>query len=243
MEQYLELIHGQPHTLFHPTLLKRRIRDGTESEAVVIAILAISARLSARKDVLARVDWLSRLARNTLKRDLDQIGIENIQASILVGNLLGTEGDVNAESLFFGVAMRIAHVLSLPSLKPTGEAVGDEIKRRVCWSLYMIDVWHSSGLSIPRQMRSVSIDLPMDELTFYSLPPSTTQTVSGTAATGLWAQMVTLAHIFGEIQDLHHQHVEGHLGEAAADSKAEQIAAMLERFTSCLPKKHTLNTE
>lgn len=42
------------------------------------------------------------LAKQALKSTIDAVNLRNIQASILVGNICGAEGDSIAEGLFFG---------------------------------------------------------------------------------------------------------------------------------------------
>lgn len=44
IDLYLNLIHDKPHTLFSPSVLRRRVRDGTLPRAILYGIMALSAR-------------------------------------------------------------------------------------------------------------------------------------------------------------------------------------------------------
>lgn len=41
-------------------------------------------------------------AKHLLKAEIDDVSLDNIHASILVGNLCGAEGELGAEAVFFG---------------------------------------------------------------------------------------------------------------------------------------------
>jgi hypothetical protein len=84
------------------------------------------------------------------------------------------------------------------------DAVLAETKRRIWWTLYLIDRWASAGLGLPFQfkVRSSAPQLPMDEYEFRKLQPGQRLPDSWLWKPGLWAHMITLVEIFGQIQDL-----------------------------------------
>jgi hypothetical protein len=41
---YLRFIHDKPHSLFHPSLLRKRVREETLPMAVLYGIMALAAR-------------------------------------------------------------------------------------------------------------------------------------------------------------------------------------------------------
>ena len=129
MDLYLRYIHDKPHTLFHPDLLKEQVRDGTLPKAVLYGIMALAARsvlsvpgideesriavpvfmliqpcnrFSEEQEIRQKTKEVFSTAKNLLKMDVDNVCLDNVHASILVGNLCGTEGESLSEGLFFG---------------------------------------------------------------------------------------------------------------------------------------------
>jgi hypothetical protein len=118
---YLRLIHDKPHTLFHPSHLKDRIRAESIPLAMLYAIMALAARygiassrfiitlltrsadrLSDKADIRRKADSFFQTAKYLLKLGIDHVSLDVIQTSILVANLCGAEGDSQSEALFFG---------------------------------------------------------------------------------------------------------------------------------------------
>lgn len=126
VELYIRYIHDKPHTLFHPDLLKEQVRDGTLPKAVLYGIMALAARsvpeideesriavpvfmliqpcnrFSEEQEIRQKTKKFFSTAKNLLKMDVDNVCLDNVHASILVGNLCGTEGESLSEGLFFG---------------------------------------------------------------------------------------------------------------------------------------------
>lgn len=130
----------------------------------------------------------------------------------------------------------MAHMIRLPEHCPDDDPITCEMKRRTWWSLYMIDRWSSAGLSLPRQIQDNSlIPLPIFESDFHRMNPDhmSTNVVSGRP--GLWAHMITLARIFGEIQDLVFRFASGELNVQQLESPIRQLADELESFADELP--------
>lgn len=99
---YIERIHDKPHTLFHPATLKSRVQAGALPEPVLFSILALAARLSSDQGIRERACDLFQTAKESFKRTLDEVTLDNVHAATLIGNLCGVEGDASGESLFFG---------------------------------------------------------------------------------------------------------------------------------------------
>lgn len=121
VELYLRLIHDKPHSLFHPSHLKERIRDGSVPIAMLYAIMALAARygialsgsisvlltrfvdrLSDKADMRRKADSFFLTAKYLLKLGIDDVSLDVIQSSVLVANLCGAEGDSQSEALYFG---------------------------------------------------------------------------------------------------------------------------------------------
>lgn len=193
------------------------------------------------------------LAKFALKLDIDNVSLDTIHASILVGNLCGAEGETAGEALFFGknffsnvtsisphqnsgIAFRMAHVLHLPDPDPADDTITQEVKVRTWWSLYMIDTWSSAGLNIPRQIHDKGTNrLPMCERNFCCLEPGQRLEYDAQFGIGLWGYMVMLARIFSHVQDLHVKLADGELNEQQVEDITEALADRLDRFLEELP--------
>ncbi|KAL5363460.1 hypothetical protein BJX96DRAFT_178089 [Aspergillus floccosus] len=238
IDLYLRSIHDKPHTLFHPASLKSRVSDGSLPEAVLFSILSFAAKLSTDRSVRDRAESFFQTAKDALKKTIDEVTLDNVHATVLIGNICGAEGDSNAESLFFGISFRMALILRLPEASFEDDRITREIKLRTYWSLYMIDQWSSAGLDIPRQITDTNHHpLPMLESTFWSLQPGeqTTDSLLLDQQPGLWGYMVILVRIFGRIQELHRRLADNRLSDAEAEEYTRQLALEFESFSHDLP--------
>ncbi|KAF2459632.1 hypothetical protein BDY21DRAFT_338784 [Lineolata rhizophorae] len=262
VDLYLRLIHDKPHTLFHPRTIRERIQRGTAPKGIVYCIMALGGRFSRDSQIVARVPEFSSKARSLVKANIDDISLESIQATILLGNIIGADGDHDAASLFFGeafrgvlvaleysnfhvgVAIKTAQILHLPDRSADDDAIEMETKLRTWWTLYMIDNWASAGLGLPRQFpTSTPYPAPMWEKHFYDLHPGEVVNDRHLAKPDLWAHMLTLTRIFGQVQDLHRNHVAGKLTDFDVDAATQNLADELDLYARELPLEIQLNRE
>ncbi|KAJ5986122.1 hypothetical protein N7451_010487 [Penicillium sp. IBT 35674x] len=197
--------------------------------------MALAARVSDEEAVRQKADMFFSKAKHLLKMNIDVPCLDNIHASILVGNLCGAEAHSATEGIFFGIAFRMAHILHLPESDMTEDSITQEIKVRTWWSLYMIDQWSSAGLNLPRQFHDDRHRLPMAETEFWSLQPGQRLESISDSRPGLWGHMVILARIFGHIQDLHQKLANGLLEEGTAERITQNLAHKFEHFVQDLP--------
>ncbi|KAL5048421.1 hypothetical protein BDW71DRAFT_213493 [Aspergillus fruticulosus] len=235
---YLKFIHDKPHTLFHPTTLKSRVQAGSLPEATLFSILALAARFADEQTIRERAKAFFQTAKESFKRTLDDVTLDNVHAAALIGNLCGVEGDSKRESLFFGISFRMAQILRLPETSPEDDRIMRETKIRTYWSLYMIDQWSSAGLDMPRQISDTDQNpLPVLELEFWKLRPG--EQHNGTAeqkhSPGLWGYMVILARIFGKIHELHRQLVNSRITDTETEERTRALALEIETFAHNLP--------
>ncbi|KAK9855900.1 hypothetical protein MYU51_001569 [Penicillium brevicompactum] len=217
-------------------MLRKRLRDETLPRSIIYSIMALAARFSDEPEVRQRTKEFFELAKFALKLDIDNVSLDTIHASILVGNLCGAEGETAGEALFFGIAFRMAHVLHLPDPDPADDTITQEVKVRTWWSLYMIDTWSSAGLNIPRQIHDKGTNrLPMCERNFWCLEPGQRLEYDAQFGIGLWGYMVMLARIFSHVQDLHVKLADGELNEQQVEEVTEALADRLDRFLEELP--------
>lgn len=255
---YISYIHDKPHTLFHEPTLRQEVADGSVSRAVLYGVLGLSARFSNHDEIRLQAEGFAMESRRELKVDLEHICLENVQACILIGNLCGAEGNNNTEALFFGmsflqclrcsltdvmlpgIAMRMAILLHLAVESHNDDAIMRETKRRVWWTLYMIDRWSAAGLGLSRQFHNDSgcPSLPMNEIAFHQLQREASDQ---TQQPGLWAHMITLVRVFGHIQDLNQHLASGDPAEEHLESSVARIAESLETYNRELPLNLQLN--
>ncbi|KAL5338859.1 hypothetical protein BJX70DRAFT_408490 [Aspergillus crustosus] len=227
----------EPHTFFHPGTLTSRVQSGLLPEAVLFSILAVDARFSSDQSIRDRVNDFYQAAKEAFKDHLEEITLDNIHATALIGNISGAEGNSNGESLFFGIGFRIAQILRLPESNREDDAITKEIKIRTYWSLYMIDQWSSAGLDMPRQLSDTSQHpLPMSELLFWGLKPGSQalDTIEHKPP-ALWGYMAIIASVFGKIHQLHRQLADGYLTDTETEKYPHVYALELEDFVQNLP--------
>jgi hypothetical protein len=133
--------------------------------------------------------------------------------------------------------MLMARLLHLDVDMLEDDEIMRETKRRVFWTLYMIDRWSSAGLGLHRQFENDrgSLNLPMNEVAFHKLQLGDQHRTGISQQPGLWAYMVTLVEIFGHIQDLNQHLAREDLGEDYIESTVFDLAERLEKFDSELP--------
>ncbi|KUL90808.1 hypothetical protein ZTR_00617 [Talaromyces verruculosus] len=239
VDLYLQLIHDKPHTLFHPPTLRAQVCEDAVPRVILFSIMSLAARFSDDPSARPRTKEFFNYAKDSFRMDLFNMSLENIQAAVLVGNLCGVEGQPELESLFFGIAFRLAQIIRLPTPNLEDGAVSKEVKLRTWWTLYMIDRWSSAGLAVPQQLSDNDHfhHLPMPELKFWHLKPDHPQSEEHyhNESHGLWGYMVMLARIFGHIQNLHKSLADGALNDMEAEQRTRNLAHELERYIDLLP--------
>jgi hypothetical protein len=130
----------------------------------------------------------------------------------------------------------MAQLLKLSSEDPADDVIVREVKRRVWWSLYLIDRWASAGLGLARQFHigGLAPRLPMDEVAFVKLVPGI-QEDSQDFQPGLWAHVLSLVKIFGHIQDLNKELVDKDWNAEYFESSVLSLSEQLTEFDRTLP--------
>lgn len=237
---YLTLIHDRPHSLFHKASLWNDIRQRTISPQLLYSICSLGCSLSKDAETHALNKPFSLEAKRLLQADLENVCLENIQTLILLANICAAELCPSSETLYFGIANRMAHILKLHEPNVADNAITKETKTRVWWTLFMADYWCSAGLGLPRQLYNISnsIELPIDEAAFQTARPHDAVIH---APSGLWAYMLTLVEIFPQVQELNRKLVDAGLDDAAADKLALSISQRLDKWLAMLPASMQLD--
>jgi hypothetical protein len=219
VELYFRYIHDTFHSLFHQPSLMQDVIDGTIPEVLLFGIVSLSARFSNDSfftgvDPRIRGRPYARKAQALL--DLREVSLTTIQACVLLGAFVITEGEAASEAVFYSIACRSALVLDLPNL-PGESRLDQEVNRRVWWTLRMIDVWSSNGVRIPRALGATNdsdVPYPMNEIIFHQLRRSddgrnidplsntTSATLTQESGSSLLTQMVKLNAILAEISSV-----------------------------------------
>ncbi|KAK7705223.1 hypothetical protein SLS64_008059 [Diaporthe eres] len=88
----------------------------------------------------------------------------------------------------------------------------------------------------------LAVDLPMDETMFESLAPDETK-LNSPWQPGIWAHKISLARLFGPIQDLNHRSVYGNVTAEELESSVASLSKLLEDWESMIPHDVIMNAE
>lgn len=184
--------------------------------------------------------------------DLRDLSLTTVQACILLGTLCFTEGQNKSEAAYYAAANRMAVLMEMP-YRPFQNEVDRQINLRgktvrpstrshsltktltVWWSLYMIDIWCSSGLRLGRQLFfDKTLPLPAEETYFLHLV--TTNVLPPPAReTGIWTEMCRLAQVWAEIQDVNRDSVAGKLDTGQLYQAVQRLSNSLDAWQASLP--------
>lgn len=241
VELYFCNVHDQPHSLFHCQSIRDTVCRGTTPRALLFAILALGAGFSSEHKLVLRGPEFAEAARYCLKRDLENICMSNVQACILITEYAGAHSDRSAEAMYSGIATRMVQLLQLDTDPHNESAIESEIRKRVWSSCYMMDIWSSAGLGIPKQLdRAFRPQSLMPESDFQDLESAQDITVQVGSSPGLWVHMISLVQIFTGVQDFHKRLLDPLSDETATDQMAADLSVMFDRYLAGLPKDASL---
>ncbi|KAL3458768.1 hypothetical protein BJX64DRAFT_279670 [Aspergillus heterothallicus] len=197
--------------------------------------MALGARFSDNHifnciDRRRRGDKYAEKARKLL--DLTDISVTTIQACILLGTVCFSDSQTKSESLYYSIAVRLALILDLPS-RHCADQVERQTNLRIWWSLYMIDIWCSAGLNLPRQLDFIATNpLPTSEDIFLSLRSGTI--IADDRRPGLWSEMVLLARIWARIHNLNKASVNSLIDYESLTTAVDGLAQELHDWSARL---------
>lgn len=215
---YFDYIHDQLHTLFQKPQFMADLAMNRTSPVIAYAMIALAARFSSN-DLFSSTSPRARgvpYARKAAQLlDVSEVSLTSIQACVMLGACRIIEGDARGESVYYGIACRMAQLLDLPhrqceSLlekeinirgKQRNPRWATQLTLRVWHTLCMIDEWSSSGVQVPRQIANPPADvpLPMEEMAFLQLRHENSINMSQSYSNpSLLGEMITLNRIFRE---------------------------------------------
>ncbi|KAK6385589.1 hypothetical protein LTS17_001158 [Exophiala oligosperma] len=232
---YFAHIHNTHHSLFHEPTVLSQVRNGSLPEVLLYAMMALGSRFSESPS-LASVERRSRgiepAQRAFALFDMTDISVTTVQAAVLLGTICFTESKAEAESLYYAVANRLALMLDLAH-RQTNSETERQVNLRIWWTLYMIDVWCSTGLHLPCQMRSYkTAELPANELLFLGIAP---QTPPRPTTSGICAENAKLHQIWADICDLNQNVMRDVHGTQSLEDQVETLLKRLEMWSAALP--------
>lgn len=239
---YFQYIHDTFHSIFHKPTLMQDVQHGQLPRVILLSIISLSARFSADPffqgiDPRVRGRPYAREAERLL--DLRDISVATVQACVVLGAYVITEGEPIPESLYYSVACRLAMVLDLPNMM-VATRLEQECNTRIWWTLCMIDVWSSNGVHLPRSMAPRdNVAYPMEETAFldmrrehYDLP---SPPLFNESQTSLLTQMVKLNAILVEISDLNRAASQNTSFAYDYNSSVDLLTAKLDKWYHALP--------
>lgn len=114
---YFDYIHDQLHTLFQKPQFMADLAMNRTSPVIAYAMIALSARFSSN-DLFSATSPRARgvpYARKAAQLlDVSEVSLTSIQACVMLGACRIIEGDAQGESVYYGIACRMAQLLDLP---------------------------------------------------------------------------------------------------------------------------------
>jgi hypothetical protein len=148
MEAYFQHVYPLPSYAFlHPPTICRKFSDGTIEKCLVNAIAAVS---SVRAPAIGRcanleLTWVQE-AETLLWQHLETPSIARLQAMLLVVLYRAETGRLRRAFMLASLAGRAATAMRLNHERPGSSAVSLEVRRRLMWSLKLVERYFSVGL-------------------------------------------------------------------------------------------------
>ncbi|KAF7561566.1 hypothetical protein G7046_g2588 [Stylonectria norvegica] len=244
VSKYFTVIHDKHHSLFHQPTFEDDLANNAVPHVILSAVVALGSRfskvpLATSTERRHHGDHYAEQAHSKL--DLRVVSIMTIQACILLGTLSFVEGRTESESVYYTAANRMALLLDLPR-RPAGNELDRQINLRVWWSLYMIDIWSSLALCLPRTIFFLDdVQLPADEEYFLSLTHQAP--CSDHETHGIWAEMARLTGLWARVQELNRASVNGELSSSQLQEDVGILARQLDEWQANIPETLAETTE
>ncbi|GFF29083.1 uncharacterized transcriptional regulatory protein C1327.01c [Aspergillus udagawae] len=208
---YFRSIHNVAHTLFHEASFMRLLNEGRASLMHVHAMCALVARFS-KNPVFNGVSPESRgklyagEAIRLFQERVNYPSLETVQGAVLLGHLVGGEGDAQAKQVYISIARTHAEVLSLWAMPPTSTVVHREERRRTWLSIRIADPWTIIDMSVNSgaSLNNLNVLPEVDDVAFHTYDPELLREVPvpSSSRCDMWAQMAGTLDIYTRISVL-----------------------------------------
>ncbi|EAW06430.1 putative C6 transcription factor [Aspergillus clavatus NRRL 1] len=208
---YFRFIHNVAHTLFHEASFLRLLIEGRASLIHVHAMCALAARFSKNPifDGVApgsRGKIYAAEAIRLFQERMNYASLETVQGAVLLGHLVGGEGDAQAKQAYIGIARAHAEVLSLWTMPPNSTVVHREERRRTWLSIRAADPWTIVDMSVNTgaSLSSLNVLPEVDDVAFNTYDPELLRenSVQSSSRSDMWAQMAGTLEIYTRISVL-----------------------------------------
>lgn len=132
--------------------------------------------------------------------------LETVQGAVLLGHLVGGEGDAQAKQAYIGIARTHAEVLSLWAMPPNSTVVHREERRRTWLSIRIADPWTIIDMSVNSgaSLQNLNVLPEVDDVAFHTYDPELLREVPvpSSSRCDMWAQMAGTLDIYTRISVL-----------------------------------------
>ncbi|EAA31742.2 hypothetical protein NCU08848 [Neurospora crassa OR74A] len=184
-DNYFRHVHHLPmFTFLHRASLMERYDAGLLDRALLLAIVGIAALLTDLGPSVSVADpelFSNRCideAASICTSELENKSITRLEALVIVVKHRILSKRFSAAFMLHALTSRFANVLRLNVENPALCFLAQESRRRLMWSIYMIDAWFANGqteLALwPDPERQIRVQLPCNERNFdFDLPEVT----------------------------------------------------------------------
>ncbi|OWT42477.1 C6 transcription factor [Pochonia chlamydosporia 170] len=211
---YFDTLDHTEASLFHHQSFLQAFDKEEIPLVTLLALFALAARFSDHSYFQNCHRWARGLkwrqeAKTLFNLQVMNVSLSTLQGCRLLSSLAAAEGDSDTVSICNGLSTCVASLLDLPR-NLSKQPLRREIELRVLATVYMTDVWVSSGRDVKRLSHfDETLPWPIGEVDFRNL---TEENVEDEITTGdvlsrrscMWSQMIPLTNIFGQINDLNH---------------------------------------
>ncbi|KAL1967569.1 hypothetical protein VTN77DRAFT_3084 [Rasamsonia byssochlamydoides] len=166
IEDYFSRIYPLPlYSFLHKQTLTRQIHGGTADPALVLAICGVGAQLHGERE---RSEALTDAAESLILSQLHCPSIFKLQALLLVIRQRLESMKLSKAFMLTALASRAAFALRLNYNRPRLEFLAQECRRRLMWSVFLLDGIWAGGLNefTLCSPETVHLDLPSSEEEF-----------------------------------------------------------------------------
>ncbi|KAI3329862.1 hypothetical protein F4824DRAFT_369626 [Ustulina deusta] len=145
---YFDVIYPLPsHAFLHPASTKERCRTGKVDQALARAICALATWHShPDQHSRARAESWSKMAEHRILHHLELPTISRLQALLLTISYQMQVGSFQRAFMLMATAARYAAAMRLNHERPDLDPVTQEVRRRIVWSLKIVERYFSVGL-------------------------------------------------------------------------------------------------
>ncbi|RYP43708.1 hypothetical protein DL768_009755 [Monosporascus sp. mg162] len=170
---FFERIYPLPsYSFLHPATTKRRFREGRGHYILALAISALTAALDGDQDPNRTSAWIQ-TAEEGIWQQLASPSIPRLQALVLIIHYRMVTGQFKQAFMLVAIAARSATAMLLNHERPDIDRISQEVRRRLVWSLKIVERYFSVGLPEFElcPLEAIFIQLPSTEEDFSADQP------------------------------------------------------------------------